>query len=98
MTGGRIGSTALESLEEGDQVGLFLRRQANFEPGVVKVDDGLKRVPRSIVEVWRSNVEPPQRWNLELADVDAFAGDQRTSGISRPRHEAGRVALKGVKR
>src|SRR5580704_1679396 len=71
----------LKSVEESDQILLFLRGQADVETGVVKSDDIGKGLSGAIMEIWRAAGETAKDRPFYFSDIAPQAGHERAPDI-----------------
>src|ERR1700729_4298654 len=72
----------LQAVQEVDQVLLVFGGEANVEAGIVELDYVLDRRCVAAVEVRGASRKGAQAWDLELAQVGAFAGDEAHAGVA----------------
>src|SRR5947207_12712821 len=71
----------LQRAQEGDEVVLLLRGQAEVEALVVEVDGVGQRGGRAVVEVRRAADQPAKDRSLEASHVLPLAGDERPARV-----------------
>src|SRR5687767_5559024 len=74
---------ASQYTQEIHQVDLFLLREANVEPAVIKIHELAQRGSRAIREIRGSRREAAKLLNHDRADIFALARDQRAAWILR---------------
>jgi hypothetical protein len=83
----------LKGIHESHQVSFLFVSQRHIETLIVEVDHVQQGRSRAVMEVRRACGQTAHAWEFELADIDAFAGNQSASRITY-RHSRTIVALK----